>query len=95
MKAYLTCAVNPEDDDKNEGDSFCDLCSRKSFYNDIVPERLWIEKNESFDFDPGFFLPIIADDHHAEDRAYAGDGACEGVDVTPELAPPFIGNQYI
>ena len=54
-----------------------------------------LKKNESFDFDPGFFLPIIADDHHAEDGAYAGDGACEGIDVTPELAPPFIGNQYI
>ena len=35
--AYLTCAVDPEDDNKYEGDSFCDLCSRKALYYYIVP----------------------------------------------------------
>ena len=34
---YLTCAVDPEDDNKNECNSFRDFRSRKALYYYIVP----------------------------------------------------------
>ena len=62
---YLTCAVDPEDDNKYEGDSFCDLRSRKALYYYIVPgenistcERTKLKLFLGFLFVQTYFLPF-------------------------------------
>ena len=77
-----TCAVDPKNDHKDEGNSSGDFCSRETLHDDIIPGTDVSGKRVC-----NKDLPIIANDNHAEDGAGPSDGSSECIDVAPKFAP--------